>query len=164
MAILKFLYGLFKPRKTIRTVGLFDQIMYAQGPEVRYLFQILEEGTLPQPDAPGNGPGVTTIKALYQGMRESQASAHYVQMAMFGKAIKKMFPDVRTVPSGAYIDPRRIALPPERSTRYNFPPLADCRHMFEAYVRQPIPWSNDIEDWQGGLDETEDDSETETPF
>ena len=91
-------------------------------------------------------------------------------MTMFGKLIKKMFPDVQTVPSGAYIDPRRIALPPERSTRYNFPPLADCRRMFEGYVGQPIDWSNDLEDWQGGHDETEDDSETEddretdTPF
>ncbi len=42
------------PRKIIRTVGLFEQIMRAAGPEIRYIHQLLDNGFLPQLEAPGN--------------------------------------------------------------------------------------------------------------
>jgi hypothetical protein len=57
------------PRKTIRTPELFDQIIQAQGPVEKYIYQMLDTGILPQVDAPGNGPGITTIAAMYSDMK-----------------------------------------------------------------------------------------------
>ena len=150
------------PRRTIKTAGLFAQILRAQGPEFRYIFQILDTGLLPQPYAPDNGPGVTTIRALFEEMRVTQPSGHFVHMSDFGRRLNGLFPDMKTVQSGTYNERQGGQIVRARSTRYYFPPLVQCRRLFEQHVGQAVPWSNDMEDWQP--DETDAGEEPVSPF
>ena len=135
------------PRRTIKTEALFDQIIQAQGPEIRYLYEVLEEGVLPQVFAPGNGPNATTIRALWEQLQATQPNAKYVQRNSLARFIHEAIPGVRTVQSGTYIGRGDS---PERSTRYVFPSLAECRRSFERYVGQDVPWRDTLEDWQAG--------------
>lgn len=141
------------PRVTIKTPELFDQIIQAQGPIEKYVYQILDAGYLPQPDAPGNGPGVTTIAAMYSELRRTQP-AQYVQRTMFGRELRKMFPNLRTAQNGKFVERHLGSGDPvlERSTRYHFPPLAACRESFELYIGQEIPWSDTTTEWLGDVD------------
>lgn len=147
------------PRSTIKTAGLFEQILRAQGPEFRYVFQLLDDGMLPQPDAPNNGPGVTTIKAMHEELRGSHPGAHYVHSRNFGRLLNNLFPKIRTVQSGTFVEGYGAQQVRRRSTRYHFPPLVQCRRDFERFVGQAVPWSNDLEDWQSDMaDGIKDDS------
>lgn len=139
------------PRRTIRTPELFDQIIQAQGPIEKYLYQLLDEGQLPQPDAPGNRAGVTTIAAMLDQMKRTQPRANYVQLPIFGRILTELFPDAEKTQSGNFIVGRDAngRVRTERSMRYQFPPLQQCRRLFSAYIGQDIPWSNDLEEWQG---------------
>jgi len=151
------------PRKTVKTEALFEQIIRAQGPELRYLYQILDDGLLPQQDAPGNSAGATTIGALWENMRKTQANANYVTRNALGRFMQRTIPGVTTVQSGTFIirrDPHN-GDETERSTRYHFPPLADCRRAFAAHVGQAVPWSNDLIEWQ---EVNPADGWEETPF
>lgn len=138
------------PRRTIKTAGLFEQILRAQGAEFRYVFQILDDGVLPQPDAPGNGPGTTTIGAMHAQLRASQPNGGFVQSRNLGRYLNGIFSDLKTVQSGNFIEGHGAQAVRSRSTRYRFPPLAQCRRDFERFVGQAVPWSNDLEDWQAG--------------
>lgn len=141
------------PRVTIKTPELFDQIIQAQGPIEKYVYQILDAGYLPQPDAPGNGPGVTTIAAMYSELRRTQP-AQYVQRTMFGRELRKIFPNLRTAQNGKFVEGYLRSGDPvlERYTRYHFPTLAACRESFEQYIGQEIPWSDTTTDWLGDVD------------
>ena len=138
------------PRRTIKTAGLFDQILRAQGLEFRYIFQILDDGLLPQPDAPSNGPGVTTVQAMFNETRMTYPGGQYVHKGDFGKRLRAIIPGIKDVQSGWFIDGHGPNATRSRSTRYTFPPLSQCRRAFEAHVGQKVPWSNDLEDWQDG--------------
>ncbi|MCK0097499.1 DUF5906 domain-containing protein [Yoonia sp. F2084L] len=146
------------PRKTIRTPELFNEIIQAQGPVEKYLYQMLDTGILPQPDAPGNGPGITTIAAMYSEIKRSHPGAQYVQETLFGRDLGKIFSGLRKVQSGKFITGYTKHGEPSlaRSMRYHFPPLRDCRVMFEDYIGQPIPWTEDVEDWQDDVDPPHD--------
>lgn len=139
------------PHRTFRTPELFDQIIQAQGPIEKYLYQLLDEGHLAQPDAPGNGAGVTTIGAMFDQMKRTQPRADYVQLPLFGRTLTKLFPGVKKIQSGDFIVGRDAngRLRTERSTRYRFPTLQQCRRLFSDYIGQEVPWSNDLEEWQG---------------
>lgn len=159
------------PHITIRTPELFDQIIQAQGPIERYLYQALDAGYLPQPDAPGNGPGITTIRAMYEDMQRTQANAQYVQQTLFGRTISELFSGVKKVQSGQFITGRDAMgrMLTERSTRYQFPKLAECRSAFEDHMGQKIPWSNDLKQWQDDIDpgyrySPRKDDDSEAPF
>ncbi|MGC3938752.1 DUF5906 domain-containing protein [Roseobacter sp. EG26] len=146
------------PRKTIRTPELFDQIIQAQGPEEKYIYQVLDAGYLPQPNAPGNGPGITTIAAMYSEMKRTHPGAQFVHETLFGRDLGKMFSNLRKVQSGKFITGYSKLGEPmvERSMRYHFPPLLDCRKMFEDYIGQPIPWSEETNEWLGDVEPTHD--------
>lgn len=145
------------PRHTIKTAGLFEQILRAQGAEFRYVFQILDDGVLPQPDVPGNGPGVTTIGAMHAQLRASQPNGGFVQPRNLGRYLNKIFRGLKTIQSGTFIEGYGAQATHSRSTRYHFPPLAQCRRDFEKFVGQAVPWSNDLQYWQGGeIDEVKD--------
>lgn len=138
------------PRHTIKTSGRFDQILRAQGPEFRYIFQLLDDGLLPQPDASGNGPGVTTVQAIFNEMRAAHPGGQYVHKGDFGKRLRAIIPGIKDVQSGWFIEGYGPNAARSRSTRYIFPPLSQCRRNFEAYAGQKVPWSNALEDWQDG--------------
>lgn len=146
------------PRKTIRTPELFDQIIQAQGPVEKYIYQMLETGILPQPDAPRNGPGITTIAAMYSDMKRSHPSAQYVQETLFGRDLGKIFSGIRKVQSGRFITGYTTSGGPitVQSMRYHFPPLQECRKMFEDYVGQAIPWTEDVDQWQEDVEPPHD--------
>jgi Family of unknown function (DUF5906)/Primase C terminal 2 (PriCT-2)/TOTE conflict system, Archaeo-Eukaryotic Primase domain len=135
------------PRKIIRNIGLFEQIMRAVGPEDRYIHQLLDNGFLPQQYAPGNSYNATTIKAMYEEMR-ALAGAQYVAPNAFGRTLRRIIPGIRTSVHGDYIN-RKAEY--ERSTRYTFPPLLDCRRAFERHIGQAVPWTNDLKDWAGAI-------------
>lgn len=145
------------PRVTIKTPELFDQIIQAQEPIEKYVYQILDAGYLPQPGAPGNGPGVTTIATMYSELRRTQP-AQYVQRTMFGRALRKIFPKLRTAQNGKFVKGYLRSGDPilERSTRYHFPPLAACRESFELYVGQEVPWTDTTTEWLGEVDPVPD--------
>jgi len=138
------------PRRIIKTAGLFDQILHSQGPVFRYIFQMLDDGLLPQPWAPGNGPGATTIRAMYEDMQATQPNAKFVLMRNFGRKLNDVFPGTKTVQSGIFIEGQGAYAVRSRSTRYQFPPLSQCRKDFEKYAGQAVPWSNENGDWLDG--------------
>ena len=138
------------PRRTIKTEALFEQILLSQGPMFAYLHHLIDEGVLPQPDAPGNRPGVTTIAALYADLHHHHRDARYVRVDSLGRFLQKVVPGIRTVQSGTYVvkvDHQGNVVETSRSTRYVFPRLAEVRRDFERYIGQSVPWSNDLEDW-----------------
>lgn len=49
-----------------------------------------------------------------------------------------------------------------RSTHYTFPPLSIARRQFEAHMRQIVPWTRTIGDWQD-VSDSETDSDN-APF
>jgi hypothetical protein len=67
------------PRTIIRTVGLFEQIIRAASPDIRYIHQILDDGFLPQREAPNNAFNATTIRAMHEEMLRSYAGCSLCQ-------------------------------------------------------------------------------------
>ncbi|MDW4551465.1 hypothetical protein R5H32_19125 [Defluviimonas sp. D31] len=84
-------------------------------------------------------------------MKRTQPRADYVQLPLFGRTLTKLFPGVEKIQSGQFIVGRDAngRLRTERSMRYRFPPLKECRRLFGVYIGQDVPWSNDMEEWQG---------------
>jgi hypothetical protein len=136
------------PRQVIRNTGLFEQYIRAAPPEMRYLHQVLDNGFLPQPDAPGNAPNATTLRAMHEEMKLTQAGAHYAAPNAFGRTLHQVITGLQTSQSGRYVTGWSGGGPiTERSTRYVFPSLQDCRRAFERHIALPVPWSNDLAGW-----------------
>jgi len=134
------------PRRIIRTKGLGEQIILAQPANVQYVHALLDAGRLPQNDIAGAAS--TTIEALFRDMRSRYPTSAYVNNAALGSSINKMIPSVRTAQNGKYRVGYEDSMPiHQRSTRYDFPTLAQARAQFEAYVHAPIAWG-DVADWQ----------------
>ncbi len=143
------------PRKTIKTPELFEQIIRAGSPGLRYVYELLDEGRLPQPSVRGNGPGRTTIGALHAEMMQRFPRGGFTSPSELGRFISRLFPTIKTVQSGTFTERTSGLVENHRSTRYTFPPLAIARRQFEAHMRQIIPWTRTIDDW-------DDDSDHET--
>ena len=116
---------------------------------------------MPQPDAPGNGPGITTIAAMYAEMKRNYPAAQHTLQTIFGRELNKIFPTMRTTQSGQFIEGymksgESIIV---RSKRYYFPPLADARSYFELHMGQDIPWSDNTPEWLGDIEPHYDYSE-----
>ena len=146
------------PRKTIKTPELFDQIIQAQGPIEKYLHHVLDLGQLPQPDAPGNGPGISTVAAMHSEMLRKFPKSEYVQETIFGRELSKVFGQMRKVQSGSFIVGYARSGDPilDRSTRDYFPALTICRRRFEDFMGQSVPWLNDASEWLGDIDPPKD--------
>ena len=139
------------PHITIKTDALFEQILYTQPPEMRYLFHILDEARLPQNEVAG--PTSTTIKAMYSEFQSLHPDARYVSMPGLARFIKSAIPDMKTYAAGKYVVPKfKGGGDTERSTRYTFPDLPLSRGAFEIFVGQRVPWSNDLTAWQSDTD------------
>jgi hypothetical protein len=131
------------PRTTIKTEALFDQMIRAQGPEERYLARIFDEGRLPQNYV--SAANSTTIKAMHEDLRTSEVDGNRVHMNGFGRLLQSIIPGIKTRRGGKYhIKDSIFAV----SVEYAFPPLSDCRVALERYLRCPIPWSNQLTEWQ----------------
>ena len=148
------------PRRTIKNEGLFDQALRAAGPEIRYLFAVLDEGELPQQSAPGNGPGKTTIRALYADMCDRDQRARFIPQNAFGQKLARILPTLKKVQSGVFMERGPTGYERRRSTRYEFSDLSICRRQFEAFVGLPVPWTFDDLDWQ----DTTEGAPADTPF
>lgn len=134
------------PRRIIRTKGLGEQIILAQPANVQYVHALLDAGRLPQNDVAGAAS--TTIEALFRDMRSRYPASAYISNATLGSSLNKMIPSVRTVQSGKYRAGYEDSMPIfQRSTRYDFPPLAKARAEFEAFVHAPIKWG-EVAGWQ----------------
>ena len=143
------------PRRIIRTEALFEQVLLAGGPELRYVHHLLDAGRLPQNIVAGAAS--TTIKALVMDMRSQHFDAGYINDVRLGKLLHEMVPGVRTAISGTYLATDKSGETfKERSTRYTFPALSQARREFEKYVRTPVSWS-EVAEWQNDPDDTEDD-------
>lgn len=127
------------PRRTIKNEGLFVQALRAAGPEIRYLFAVLDEGELPQQSAPGNGPGKSTIRALYTDMCDRDQRARFIPQNAFGQKLARILPTVKKVQSGVFMERGPTGYERRRSTRYEFSDLSICRRQFEAFVGLPVP-------------------------
>jgi len=132
------------PRRTIRTPALLDQIFASQPPQLRFLYEILQCGTLPGSSA--QHPHSTTIEALFQAFRHNHPNERLASNAL-GRSLQAAIPAIRTNPAGEYISP----VPPHshhRSTRYDFPPLLSCRAAFDRYIGQQAVWAFKPNDWE----------------
>ena len=152
------------PRQTIKTAGLFEQTIRSGGADLRYMFEILDEGVLPQPEASGNGPGKTTIRAMHEEMCRRDRRGTFIPETSFGKTIRKMCPSVHSVQSGTFLERGPEGVTKRRSTRLEFPELKLARLEFERYAGQAVPWSNARETWQDGPDGDQTWVEGEPPF
>jgi TOTE conflict system, Archaeo-Eukaryotic Primase domain/Family of unknown function (DUF5906)/Primase C terminal 2 (PriCT-2) len=137
------------PRRTIKTKALFHQMEQSWTADVGYLHHILDSGLLPQSGEVGNNQGMSTIKAMFEDMRRTQAKSSYLAMNTFGKTITRIIPGVEKTNKGKFVaiystTGKEIT---ERSTRYRFPPLAECRTAFEDHIGVEVPWSDDVVDW-----------------
>ncbi len=148
------------PRTTIKNEGLFEQALRASGPEIRYLFAVLDEGELPQQSAPGNGPGKSTIRALYEDMCNRNNRARYIPQNAFGQKMARIFPSMKKVQSGVFMERGATGYERRRSTRYEFPNIGTCRRQFETFVGLPVQWTFDELDWQDTLK----DADSDPPF
>ena len=134
------------PRQTIRNQALAEQILLAQGPDIRYVHNLLESGRLPQNDVAG--PSATTIKAMIRDMRSQHPDSGYINDARLGRLLNQIFDGIITRQNGEYIASQGDGLfRMERSTRYEFPPLERARRLFETFFRTPIEWGI-VEEWQ----------------
>jgi hypothetical protein len=134
------------PLKTIKTAELFMQILRAQPPFVQYLHRILEEGRLPQNTL--SGPGSSTVRALLMDMRQQHPELQRFNDNALGMKLRDFFPGITHQQNGRYKPPfHREGEPYERSTRYDFPPLAIAREMFSKKIGCPIAWSSDVTAW-----------------
>ena len=70
-------------------------------------------------------------------------------MNTFGKAITAIIPGVKKTTKGKYIASYSATgnETTEQSTRYRFPPLAECRSAFEDYIGVEVPWAEEVVDW-----------------
>lgn len=148
------------PRKTIKTTGLFEQIIRAGNPMLRYVYELLDEGSLPQPGAPGNGPGRTTIQALHGEMRERYPAGRFSSAIELGRFIAHVFPTVETTQSGTFIKWGAGREERKRSTRYTFPSLSVARRQFQAFMRLTVPWTRTLNDWENGSESERDFDDT----
>lgn len=86
------------PRQIIRTEALFEQVLLAQGPELRYVHHLLDTGRLPQNIVAG--AAFTTIKALATDLRSQHFDSGYINDIRLGKLLRQMIPGIRTAISG----------------------------------------------------------------
>jgi hypothetical protein len=136
------------PRKTIKNDALFDQVILAAPPEIRYIYQILDEGRLPQNDVAG--PNSTTIKALFVDFQRSFPRSGFVSAIGLGRMLKSVIPGIQSKINGRYrtgIDKNGIVTS-EASTRHTLPALGACREAFESHIGQKVPWSHPDAEWQ----------------
>ena len=89
------------PQVTIKNDELFNQIINAATPEVRYLYQILEDGRLPQNTV--HGRRSTTIKALMADFRLNFPGFNHVNATGLGRFIKGAIPAINSNPAGRYL-------------------------------------------------------------
>lgn len=136
------------PRRIIKTAALFEQVLLAGPPEVRYVHGVLDQGRLPQNWL--TTAGSTTIKAMLLDLRQNHREATYVDLIGLGRQIRKMVPSARTAPNGRFFVMKDQAgeMIFERSTRYDFPSLPEARRDFERFIGMAVPWSADVEAWQ----------------
>ena len=139
------------PRRIIRTAALFEQMLLALGPEIRFIHHLLDGGRLPQNIVAGADS--TTIKALVMDMRSQHFDAGYVNDIRLGRLIRQVIPDIRTAISGVFIATDKSGGTfQERSTRYTFPALPKARVAFEKHISMPVPWS-EVSEWQSDPEE-----------
>lgn len=147
------------PRHIIKTAALFEQVLLAGPPEVRYIHGILDQGRLPQNWL--TTAGSTTIKALLMDLRQQHREVIYMDAIRLGRQIRKMVPSAPTAPNGRYFVMKDEAgeMIFERSTRYDFPSLPETRRDFERFIGMPVPWSEDVDAWQVDPDRGNDDED-----
>jgi hypothetical protein len=142
------------PRRTIKTEGLFEQMLLAQTPDIRYLHGLLDEGRLPQNVVAG--ACVTTIRALVADLHRQHRDGFRVTEVGFGRLLNRVFPTIRRLTAGGVFlaGSSETGTIKERSTAYMFPPLPEARAAFARHVNMPVPWS-EVDQWQ--LDPDADD-------
>ena len=139
------------PGKVIHTAALFDQVKRNLGPELRYVYELLDRGQLP--DADKSDRQRATIRQMLQDLRQSVPNATYATEETLGRALRKALDGCFTKRlAGIYVeDPHAekgiISL---RSTQYIFVALPECRARFERFIGMRIDWSTDAPDWLPG--------------
>jgi len=108
----------------------------------------LELKTNQKDRVPGNGIGVTTIKALIVELQRNHVGGLRVTSVAFGRFLSEALPGIEKIQSGTYNGNGYGET--ERSTRYIFPPLPACRAAFSRYMGQEVPWSNELNYWVPG--------------
>ncbi|MDP2225934.1 MAG: PriCT-2 domain-containing protein [Moraxellaceae bacterium] len=135
------------PRKILKGPELFEQMIRSANPYVRYLHGLLECGRLPHYES--GAPNTTCIAALWDEFRTKQGRPTHTNDSQLAKTLKKAI-GVRSLGQvGRFAGPGGAA---ERSTNYQFPPLAIARRAFEGHVGMVVQWENDLSEWQADSD------------
>jgi len=139
------------PHGVLKSEVLFEQVLYSQPAEIRYLYSILNTGRLPQNWV--EGPNITTIKAMLLDLKGSYSNTHHLDAARLGRFLQKAISGIETAQAGRYVlrgEDGKTYL--ERSTRYWFPPLTVARRQYEQHIMMTVDWPP-MKDWEGDPDE-----------
>lgn len=156
-------------RKIPQTAALLDQKLASAAPEEKFWFDLLNSGKLP--GAPETMPNKCLRHRFYDAyVRHAgrTGARHRAMETKLGIFLKMHVGDdvfsgerityVVYAPNGDKIT--------KRGRTYQFPPLAECRRMFEAKINQEVKWG-DVIAWQADeIVEIEraDEDEDEAPF
>lgn len=127
-----------------RTEGLLDQIVHSMNSFGKFWHEILRSGDLLHSDLkagwPAVGVGVSTEKFFdnYRDFAKRQKDRVILTSSEMGRELNKLCPNIQK---------RRVKLEEagykDRSHRYFFPPLDECRKAFSSKVKIEIRWEQD---------------------
>ena len=121
-----------------RNAALLDQILNSMPPEQKFWYDRLMTGTLS--DDEDEWTGNIETKVFYKDYLEfakSLGHGYNMPITQFGKAIKTLCLKVDR-------KKKKCEFGDRRKPHYIFPPLAECRKMFEEIVKTKVDWSEDL--------------------
>lgn len=116
-------------RTVPKTKALTDQKIASMDDVERWLLAVLNRGYIRQGPPWGSPVAVSTIRASFaefQGVKEMSALD-----ARIGRKLSEVFPQFKK---------SRNRTAGGQEYRYTFPPLAECRQMFQEYIGGEIDW------------------------
>ena len=160
-------------RKVPKTAELLKQKIYSMKPFEVWLIDLLNEGVLPRC---GRGSDEAAGKQLFESfVRMSGRKGQRVKAAetefgiklkdFFGKDItrNKLVYFIRQMVPTAEGGLNRVETQ-KRGYVYRFPPLAQCRKLFDLKLGQEVDWPSDVKEWGDPPPVGENDGDPEIPF
>lgn len=131
--LLHYDLSVFRPERLPETVARRDQIIASMEPLSRWLVDRLSEASIGQSALLADGSRIERSK-VYEDYLTTMTKwhiSHPMNQAWFGRELHRLMPTLESRQSGVG----------DRS--YIFPPLAQCRTIFERAVGTPLAWPTD---------------------
>jgi hypothetical protein len=125
--------GGWKPRQIYETIALQEQKAQSLRGLDAWVEEMLQAGMLPVPMSAGYPNRCLSDNLL----AVAKQHAKFTNGNVVPKKLKKIFGEGGMNPKGG------------SARAWEFPPLADCRRKFEAYMGGHWDWHHEIAEWQG---------------